>query len=46
MHDHEPPLRLHAPPAYTVRDPEVPQRILGVLLWVALIGLLWAFGAG
>ncbi len=33
------------PPAYQIRDRELPQRLLGILLWGALLLLLWTFGA-
>ncbi len=33
------------PPGYQVRDRELPQRLLGVLLWVGLLLVLWTFGA-
>jgi hypothetical protein len=32
------------PPAYQVRDRELPQRLLGILLWVALLAVLWIAG--
>jgi hypothetical protein len=44
MQSDEPPVPMPQPPAFTVRDRELPQRLLGVLLWVVLLGVLWAFG--
>ncbi len=44
MQDHEQP-GVPLPPAYQVRDRELPQRLLGILLWVALFFVLWTFGA-
>jgi len=45
MHEHDHPA-LPLPPAYQVRDRELPQRLLGILLWTGLLLVLWAFGAG
>lgn len=36
---------LPLPPAYQIRDRELPQRLLGILLWTGLLLLLWTFGA-
>lgn len=44
MHDRDHP-SLPLPPAYQVRDRELPQRLLGILLWSALLLILWTFGA-
>jgi hypothetical protein len=38
-------ISLNAPPAYRVKDRELPQRLLGVLLWGALFVILWKFGS-
>ena len=45
MNDHQTPLGVPLPPAYQARDRELPQRLLGVLLWGGLILVLWHFGA-
>jgi hypothetical protein len=34
-------LRKLPPPAYRVRDRELPQRLLGLVLWAALFVILW-----
>jgi hypothetical protein len=33
------------PPFFRVRDREMPQRLLGALLWIALFVILWKVGA-
>jgi hypothetical protein len=33
------------PPSFRVRDRELPQRLLGALLWIALFVILWRVGA-
>ena len=32
------------PPAYRIRDRELPQRLLGAILWIALFFILWKVG--
>jgi hypothetical protein len=44
MHEHDHPA-VPLPPAYHVRDRELPQRLLGILLWTGLVLVLWTFGA-
>lgn len=44
MNDNDQPISLQGPPAYQVRDRELPQRLLGILLWVALFFVLWTLG--
>lgn len=34
------------PATFRVRDRELPQRLLGALLWVALFVILWKVGGG
>ena len=48
MRTQEPPVQLRKlPPAsYRVRDRELPQRLLGALLWAALFIILWRVGSG
>jgi hypothetical protein len=38
-------IALNAPIAYRIKDRELPQRLLGVLLWAALFVILWKFGS-
>lgn len=45
MNDQNQPAGLPLPPAYRLRDRELPQRLLGILLWVLLLLVLWTFGA-
>lgn len=33
------------PSSFKIRDREMPQRLLGVVLWGALLLILWKFGA-
>jgi hypothetical protein len=33
------------PSSFKIRDREMPQRLLGVVLWSALLLILWKFGA-
>ncbi len=43
MRTQEPPVQLRKlPPAYRVRDRELPQRLLGAVLWAALFVILWS----
>ena len=44
MHENDHPA-IPLPPAYQVRDRELPQRLLGILLWTGLILVLWTFGS-
>lgn len=37
-------LKKELPPSYRVRDRELPQRLLGALLWIAFFVILWMFG--
>jgi hypothetical protein len=48
MRTQEPPVQLRKlpPPSYRVRDRELPQRLLGALLWAALFVILWKVGSG
>jgi hypothetical protein len=48
MRTQEPPVQLRKlpPPSYRVRDRELPQRLLGALLWAALFIILWEVGTG
>jgi hypothetical protein len=48
MRTHETPVQLRKlpPPSYRVRDRELPQRLLGALLWAALFVILWKVGSG
>jgi hypothetical protein len=41
------PVDLHKtpPPGYRIRDRELPQRLLGAILWIALFVILWRVGA-
>jgi hypothetical protein len=47
MRTQDPPVQLRKlpPPTYRVRDRELPQRLLGALLWIALFVILWKVGA-
>ncbi|MDZ4773989.1 MAG: hypothetical protein SGI72_12740 [Planctomycetota bacterium] len=47
MRTQDPPVQLKKlPPAsFRVRDRELPQRLLGALLWIALFVILWKVGA-
>jgi hypothetical protein len=45
QHDSRVQIRELPPAGYRVRDRELPQRLLGALLWVALFVILWKVGA-
>jgi len=47
MRTEEPPVPIRPlpPPSFRVRDRELPQRLLGALLWVALFVILWKVGS-
>lgn len=47
MRIQEPPVQFRKlpAPAYRVRSRELPQRLLGAILWIALFIILWKFGA-
>ena len=45
QHDSRIQIRELPPAGYRVRDRELPQRLLGALLWVALFVILWKVGA-
>lgn len=46
MRTQDPPVQItkQLPPSYRVRDRELPQRLLGALLWIALFIILLKVG--
>lgn len=47
MRIQEPPVQFRKlpPPSYRVPNRELPQRLLGAILWIALFVILWKVGA-
>jgi hypothetical protein len=45
QHDSRVQLRELPPAGYRIRDRELPQRLLGALLWAALFIILWKVGS-